>query len=198
MHEQNDHGAEEEISAGALGNARRRKRLVQMVEALADQPTESVPQASGSWAATKATYRFWDSEHVQPEDIRAGHRQQVVERCREQGMVWAIQDTTTLDFAHHPKTRGLGPVGPGGQSQGILVHSVLVASAQGVPLGILDQAVWARDPESKGKRHTRRRRKTEDKESQRWGTALKRTQGYLPEGCRSVTMETGKRTSTPS
>jgi hypothetical protein len=46
------------------------------------------------------------------------------------------------------------------------VHSTLLVSIQGVPLGLVHQKLWAR--EGIGKRHTRRRRLTKDKESQKW------------------------------
>jgi hypothetical protein len=48
-----------------------------------------------------------------------------------------------------------------------------------VPLGLVDQQQWARDPATTGKRHTRRQRPTAEKESQRWLDALTATQTLL-------------------
>ena len=43
-----------------------------------------------------------------------------------------------------PATTGLGPLAHPAR-RGLLVHSVLAATPTGVPLGLLDQEVWARD-----------------------------------------------------
>ncbi|MEH1776896.1 MAG: hypothetical protein V7K64_11840 [Nostoc sp.] len=50
----------------------------------------------------------------------------------------------------------------------------MAASIAGVPLGVLDQKIWARE---KSKVSSERRRAIEDKESQRWLESLKITQG---------------------
>jgi len=162
-------------------------RLIRIAEALAAKPTASVPEACGQWSATKAAYRFWDSERITPAAIRAGHREATIERMRDHGLVLAVQDTTDLDFTHHPATKGLGPL-EHPALRGLKVHSVLSVSEQGVPLGLLHQAVWARDPEQVGKRHQRRQRETKDKESQRWLTALQASEEGVPESTRLVTV----------
>jgi hypothetical protein len=169
-----------ELRHARLGDQRLNRRLVRIVEDLAAQPTASVPQASGTWAATKAVYRFWDSESVTPEAIRASHRQSTVARVAGEALVLAVQDTTDLDFAHHPATQGLGPLENQHQA-GLKVHSVLAVNAEGVPLGLLHQAVWVRDPARVGQRHQRRKLPTADKESQRWLTALAASQEAVPE-----------------
>jgi len=171
--------AAEELRYADLGDQRLNRRLVRVVEDLARQPSASVPQASGTWAATKAVYRFWDSERVAPEAIRASHTRSTVERVRGHEWVLAVQDTTNLDFAHHPQTKGLGPLDNAFQ-WGLKVHSTLAVSSEGVPLGLLCQEVWARDPASKGSRHRRRKREIHEKESQRWLTALEASQQTVP------------------
>jgi hypothetical protein len=57
-----------------LGDLRRKKHLVKIVEDLACQPGESVPQASPESAATTAAYDFWNSPYFHPKDIRIAHR----------------------------------------------------------------------------------------------------------------------------
>jgi hypothetical protein len=70
--------AAQELQYAQLGDARRNKRLVRVVEDLAAQPNESVPQACGNWAATKATYEFWKSPRIKPNDIRMAHQKSTV------------------------------------------------------------------------------------------------------------------------
>jgi len=176
-----------ELRHAEFGDKRLRNRLVRIVEDLAAKPTASVAEACGNWSATKATYRFWDSEQVTPEAIRASHRQSTVERIQGEGLVLAIQDTTELDFSHHAATKGLGPLAHPAL-RGLWVHSVLAATGRGVPLGLVHQAVWARDPEQVGQRHRRRQRETSEKESQRWLTALQASEAAVPEKVTLVTV----------
>lgn len=176
-----------ELSGVDLGDKRLEARCVRIVESLAAQPTASVPEACGSWAATKATYRFWDSRAVSAEAIRAGHRQVVVERIAEQSTVLLIQDTTDLNYTHHPGTKGLGYLDVPTQ-RGLKVHSTLAATVEGVPLGLVHQEVWTRDPAQLGISNRRSQRETKEKESQRWLTALAASQEAIPADVSTVTV----------
>lgn len=158
---------ETELGQADLGDERLNKRLKRLVYDLAAQPMSSVPQACGTIAASKAAYRFWSSPRVSAAAIRDSHSRQAAERMRELDTVLAVQDTTELDFTAHRAMRGRGPLSFSGY-QGLRVHSVLAVSSHGVPLGVVHQHVWARDEEPVGVH--RRKRKTADKESQRWLT----------------------------
>jgi hypothetical protein len=114
--------------------------------------------------------------------------QRTLERVTEQGTILAIQDTTTLDFTHHPATRNLGPIGGSAARRGLKMHSVLAVTPDGLPLGLLHQEVWARDPETVGLKQERHQRPTGEKESQRWLTALTQTQQRVPPWVQVVTV----------
>lgn len=157
----------EELGTVQLGDPRRVKRLMKVVADLAAHPGTSVPEACGTWAATKGAYRLWDSPAVAPTAIRSAHRDATLGRIRVHPLILAIQDTTELSFTAQAAIEGLGPLAGRGR-QGMLVHSVLAVSPAGVPLGLLEQETWTRDPEQAGSRHTRRKRTTEEKESGRW------------------------------
>lgn len=170
--------AEREVGHAALGDTRRTKRLVQMVERLATAPTASIPHLfAGDRAAIKATYRFWDSDAVTPQAIAQAEQQATVERCAGLPLVLAVQDTTDLDFTRHPATTGLGHLM--GSHRGFLMHSVLAVSPDGVPLGLLHQHLWARDPTQRTA-HQRYNRPVKDKESQRWLDAEQVTLAAVP------------------
>jgi Transposase DNA-binding/Transposase Tn5 dimerisation domain len=173
--------AEQELRHVDLGDPRRDRRLVRLVTDLADCPESSLPLATGDWAATKAAYRFFDNDHVAPDAIRAAHRQATLDRLPDpaQGPLLVLQDTTLLDFTSHPATTGLGHL-IHRKHAGLLVHSALLISATGVPLGVLHQHVWARDPARRGQRRQRRHRPTAPKESQRWLDAVQATEAALP------------------
>src|SRR5439155_790677 len=97
----------------------------------------------------------------------------------------AVQDTTSLDWTRHGATAGLGPLEQP-THYGLLVHSTLAVTCDGVPQGLLAQAVWARDPAQRGQRHRRRQRPIQAKESHKWLTALTASQVDLPPGVRLV------------
>jgi hypothetical protein len=167
-----DSWAQEELGGAEFGDQRLTKRFIQITSDIAAQPEASVPQACGSEAATKATYRFLDNENVTPEAIRASHREKTAERAKEYKTVLAIQDTTSLNYAAHKATSGLGPI-DGNGSNGLHVHSVLAVSFDGIPLGLVHQQVWARDPNEKGKKEKRKKLPIEEKESYRWRHPLR-------------------------
>lgn len=179
--------ATEELQQADLGDARRNKRLMRLVEDLACQPASSVPQACGNIAATSAAYDFWNSPYFQPDDIRNAHIASTIKRIKEHQVILAIQDTTNIDLTAHPATSGLGYLDHR-QSFGLKVHSTLAATINGVPLGIINQQVWARDIKNLGIAKKRRQRETREKESQRWLDGLEATQQLIPKDKIVVTM----------
>jgi hypothetical protein len=177
--------ATQELQGLDLGDRRLNRRLIRMVTAFSARPEASVPQASGDWAATKGAYRFWDSEQVVAEAILAPHVQQSLERASGQARVLVVQDTTDLDFSTHPDTVGLGPL-DNAWVRGLKVHSALLVSLAGVPLGLLHQTVWARP--AKPVAVSRRQRATAEKESQRWLTSLQASQASVPPAVGVITV----------
>lgn len=180
--------AERELGGAQLGDVRRSRRVSRLLDALAEQPTTSVPQACGDKAATKAAYRLLANEHVAPAAIRAAHQQQTRERIAASAapLVLLVQDTTELNFGPQPHIAGLGPINtrlkPG---RGMLVHSTLAVSPAGVPLGLLDQRSWAR-AEGPSIRATRRARSVQQKESAKWLRGLEAATAALPSGLTSL------------
>ncbi len=165
----------EEFGGAALGDLRRTDRLVELASVLGERPAASLPEACGDGAQLKAAYRLLENEAVQPAAMLASHVQQTLERLEGVPRVLAVQDTTTLDYSHHPATRDLGYIGDGyGYGYGLLVHSTLAVAPDGVPVGLLAQEDWVREAGSKGKKHQRKQRPIGEKESQKWLTGLAR------------------------
>jgi hypothetical protein len=175
--------AAQELATAKLGDARLTKRLIRIVRDKLAKPTASIPQASGDWAATKAAYRFFASSQVRADAIRAPHRDATVQRVLHHSTILLLQDTSELDYTAHPHTSGLGYL-DNAHCQGLKVHSGLAATVDGVPLGLLHQAVWARDAATKGQK--RRNRPQAEKESQRWLTTLSEVQQLVPDTTRLI------------
>jgi hypothetical protein len=159
--------AQEELGEAAFGDKRLTDRFIQIVRDISSKPETSIPQACADWAATKATYRFLDNDRIKPEAMRAAHINKTVERTQKHKTVLAIQDTTSLNYARHPGTTGLGPIDAHG-TRGIHVHSVLAVSSDGIPLGLLHQQNWVRDPDEKRGEEDLKKLPIEEKESYRW------------------------------
>jgi hypothetical protein len=170
--------ADEITETVELGDERLHQRLVALLEAFAEKPGMSIPEACGDWAATHAAYLFFDNDAVEPEAITVGAAQATLSRCRGQELVLAVQDTTSLDYTEHGKTADLGPM-EDPDHRGLFVHSTLAVSVAGVPLGLIAQDVWARDAEDIGKRERRKQLPVEAKESAKWLRALKETERLL-------------------
>ena len=145
------------IGGIGLGDVRRERRLIRLVEDLASQPTGSIPLASGGWAETKAAYRLLDNEALEWREILEVHTSCTVERMNGHPVVLCIQDTTELDFSTQPGMAGLGRLSYEAQ-HGLYAHPTLVVTPEGVALGVVDAWLWAR--ESKGQAAV--------KESVRW------------------------------
>lgn len=170
----------EEMRYLQLKEARLTERAKQMLATFSEQPAKSITEACPNWAATKAAYRFLANEAVEANQILLAHYQRTQERADGRVRVLAIQDTTELDYTGKEVAAEMGHLASG-HRRGLLVHSVLLASVAGVPLGLLDQHVWTRDPASQGKAKDRRKKETAEKESQRWLDAMQIVEERLPE-----------------
>jgi hypothetical protein len=179
--------AAEELKTASLGDKRRNKRLIKIVEDLSAMPQASVTQAASDKAAVQGTYEFWGNVRVKASGILAAHRDSTLERVEGQEIVLAVQDTTELDFGSQSSKQGLGALSKK-DAQGLKVHSVLCVSPLGVPLGVLHQKVWAREKTRRTTGYADRKRAIEQKESHRWLESDKLTQQWIPQDKRVVTV----------
>jgi len=160
-----------EFADAELGDVRRTTRLVELAHLLAQHPTAALPEACGDGAMLKAAYRFFDNDAIEPQDVLLSHIEATYGRLSKVPVVLAVQDTTEVDWTAHHATQGLGPLGHLA-CQGLLVHSTLAFTPERVPLGLVAQQVWARDPADVGKRARRKQLPIAQKESQKWLTSL--------------------------
>jgi hypothetical protein len=171
-----------------LADTRLEYRLKILVNSFYNNPGSHIPEACGSYAATEAAYRFFANKRVNPEVILMGHRDSTIKRMKKYETVLAIQDTTDFDYKDHPATRNLGTHSLSEEAIGFLNHTTLAVSESGVPLGILSSEIWTRDPEEFGKSKERKSLLTEDKESQKWLTALDLSLRDTPKYTKVVTV----------
>ena len=180
-----DSWAFREISGANLPHTRYYSSLARIAEGLASSCGYSFSTGCGH-GGRQAARRLFRRPDTTIGGLLAGHYQQTAARCAEHELVLCAQDTTYLDFTTHPSTSGLGPLGtpPG---RGLLGHSVLAITPEGMPLGLLHVELWARDLQDcmvgaseEAKQQRRRSRSTAQKESVKWLNGLKAVTQALP------------------
>lgn len=136
--------ASEEFASIDLGDTRRDRRAIHLIDRLAEHPTASIPGACNGWAETQAAYRFLGSERYDWLDILEPHRQCTQRRMAAYPVVLCLQDTTELDF-NGQTIKGLGPLSYEAQ-RGMYLHPTYAVTPEREPLGVLDAWMWAREP----------------------------------------------------
>jgi uncharacterized protein DUF4338/transposase Tn5 family protein/transposase-like protein len=161
--------AEEEFGNARLGHKRLRQRLLKIGRDFYARPQAQIPQACQSRAGTKAAYRFFQHPETTMEAILEPHIEATRQRIGKEKIVLAVQDTTSLNYSTHPATNDLGPIGSSPDGiVGLMVHDTMAFSLEGTPLGLVDVQCWARNGAEFGKKHQRRQRPIEQKESHKW------------------------------
>lgn len=188
---ENDQGwLAHELEDVSLGDKRLNWRLLDTGSKLEANPGASINQACDDWADTKASYRLFDNKKTTAEKILEPHMARTRARASKYKRVLSIQDTTYLNYTHHPEKSGMGPIGTTQQTlTGMVMHSALLTSELGLPLGLASQKIWVRPEEAKQlDREERRKRPIEAKESNKWLTALTQTVQVIPSETQVITI----------
>ena len=158
----------EEFKSLDLKSVRLENRLNIAMSDLSDQPDASIWLASGSRANAKAVYRMLTNDKFEKESILSAHRDAAAARSSEYPVLLAVQDTMSVNYSTHTKTEGMGYNCE--QSLGLNVHSCILLTPDGIPLGLLDQSAITRvENNSRQQSHEEKRaRPIEEKESYRW------------------------------
>lgn len=159
-----------------LGDQRRNRRFIQMVNTFVKNPGCSVPHSMKRWYDVKATYGFWQSKHVSTPAMIDVLSKSTLQRAKECSVVLSVQDTTNVNFASDAEDLGYLDHGKG---LGLMCHNNLCISAQGNPIGLIDVYTWARPHEQMGIKKTRAKRPIEDKESYRWIASKQKAESLL-------------------
>jgi len=129
---------------------------------------------------------------IEAEDIIEAHRKQTAKRASKEKIILAIQDTSDFNFTHHKaktEEQGFGMTCALKYVRGLKVHSLMISSTQGVPLGILEQQIWTRPVvKSRKKKNQKVRRSVFNKESKRWLTGLVSAELAIPSTTTVVTV----------
>jgi hypothetical protein len=179
--------AYEELYRARLWDKRCLCTLLLGAQQLLQQAQVSFSRALGS--RRKAVSRILHHEQTSAEDLLHGHIRATAVRAQTHPFVLVASDTTSMDFTSHKAVQGVGPISSLKHQKGFLLHSALAISPQGVPLGVLHQQAWVRDPTQAGCAKARRKRPFADKESHKWLDALHGVEAALPSGCKALLIQ---------
>jgi hypothetical protein len=191
-----------EIAGCKFEDMRLGRRFRSLLEQIGDAVGESIPLACQDWANTKAAYRFLSNDRVNEKDILSGHFQATGGRFVDsKGLIFVLHDTTEFSFQREkPDLIGVTYNVNSGRDKagrirshtvcGILMHSSLAMTSEGLPLGLAAVKFWTRK-HFKGtaalkKRVNLTRIPIEKKESIRWLENLKQSTATLGDPARCV------------
>ena len=162
----------EEFQDVDFGDKRLNNRLKQIISQAAGMG-ESTPDRAKSNADLKATYRLIDNPKVTMDEVLSCHNQSTIDRCSQQTRVFLVMDTTEVDLTKPKQSvQGAGPLSTDMRT-GFFYHPLYALNENGLALGVVDQVIWTRDPESLAKsaeerKAERRKACLAEKESSRW------------------------------
>jgi hypothetical protein len=168
----------EEMKTAKLGDKRLNDRLTQILSALGERPTASIPAACGGKRETDAAYQFFDNPKVTFAGVLQPHIDATRKRIAAQKVALFVQDTTELDVTRpEQQVVGAGPMDSVSR-RGAFLHLMEAFTPDGTPLGAVWADAWTRDEEyfSQPQAEKRKRRKAspiEEKESFRWLEGLR-------------------------
>jgi hypothetical protein len=195
------HWSEHEVDAEAFKDARLGRRFGDLLRRFGDRMGATIPLVCQDWANTKAAYRFFANPKVEEGEILSGHFDATKTRYAAcEGPILLLQDTTEFTYQRR-NAHAVGfteSVNSGGDGTGrlrhhavcgILMHSSLAVTEDGLPLGLSAVKFWNRD-KFKGTAQLKRkvnptRVPIEAKESVRWLDNLRQSLTLLgqPERC---------------
>ncbi|HEY2156806.1 MAG TPA: IS4 family transposase [Isosphaeraceae bacterium] len=187
---------ESELDGVEYPDRRLRARLAKILGDLGRRIGGTLPAACQDWAATKAAYRFFSNRRVDEGIILAGHFAATKARfAATSGPVLVVHDTTEFSFRRE-RPEGIGQLSliKGRHAThtvcGLLMHSSLVLTPGGVPLGLAAVKFWTRK-KFKGTNALRgkvnpTRIPIERKESVRWLENLEQSTASLGDAARCV------------
>lgn len=148
---------DEELAGCVFVDPRLGKRLVSLVSKLSDKIGSSIPMACQDWSNTKAAYRFLSNPRLSELEIMHGHFLSTQSRfAATTGPTLVLHDTTEMTFKTN-QPRNIGYTRKHANKMalsnqkikraicGVLMHSSLAVTSEGLPLGFTAKKFWNRD-----------------------------------------------------
>lgn len=167
----------EEVKSADFGDKRLNARLQIVLSQLGQQPTASIPAASGGYAEMMAAYRFFENDKVDFDTVLEPHIESTRRRIAAQSVALLVPDTTEADLTRpQQQVRGSGPLDSGSR-RGAKLHLMHAFTPDGTPLGTVQAVTWVREDKAPTNASLTRAQRAaipiEDKESVRWVDSIR-------------------------
>ncbi|MEY9420444.1 hypothetical protein ABIF69_006886 [Bradyrhizobium japonicum] len=135
-----------EVAGCEFKDERLGRRFCKLLAQIGSDMGQSIPLVCQDWANTKAAYRFFSNERVDEADILGGHFEATRERvAAREGPILVLHDTTEFSLKREkPDLIGFTGKTAGRTQCGILMHSSLAVTTEGLPLGLSAIKFWTR------------------------------------------------------
>jgi hypothetical protein len=163
-----------------LGDQRLNARYSKICTKLSSNLSGSIPSSHENRDQSKATYRFFDNEKVSPDKLIEGHLSvhQAPLQEGDTSLLLMLQDTSGLVFTGKKGAKQLGPLNYK-HNRGFYLHTSLIVSPKGVPIGLFKETFIERTLSKLGKGAERRGLPIEEKETYRWLSHFQAAQDYF-------------------
>ena len=179
-----DKWAAQTFRAAELGDPRRTDRLIKIANALAENPSASLPHALETWGETQGGYRFLSNPAFGYEDLLLPHWSQTYNAATQCSRTLLLADTTEFDFTTHNALKGRGPVGNSREDIGFSLHTMLAMDPQTQEiLGCMMLSPFIRQLAPIGE--TKAERKKRGRESHVWEESVLQI-GRVPKHCQWI------------
>jgi hypothetical protein len=138
-----------EISGCHFSDERLKTRFCKLLKQMGGAVGQSIPLVCQDWANTKAAYRFFSNDRVSEAEILSGHFESTRERIAAAGgPILVLHDTTEFTYQRNrPELIGITKLITNSRRDlagkprsytacGILMHSSLAVTTDGLPLGL--------------------------------------------------------------
>ncbi len=162
---------------------RLKSRFFKIIDAFVASPGKSTWAATGSRSSAKAAYRFFSNSEISKDELLDSISRATVEKikCADAEWILAVQDTTAVGFGDRKAIQGMGYY-CSTEQRGMLVHSCIAVTDQGIPLGIIYQETNTREKpkDDSQTKEQKRSRPIEEKENFRWLDSMRETLLRMP------------------
>lgn len=193
---------DDELAGCEFKDARLGTRFRCLLERMSNGIGNTIPLACQDWACTKAAYRFFSNKRVDEGAILGGHFQATRDRfAATAGPILVLQDTTEFSYQREkPQLIGNTRKSNTGRDKegrlrritvcGMLMHSSLAVTTEGLPLGLAAIKFWTRKKfkgcNALAKKINPTRVPIEKKESVRWLENLRQSTALFNDPSRCV------------
>lgn len=127
-------------------------RMIKTLQTLSANIRSSIIASVQNVYEAKAIYRMLSNKEFAAEKVMPAVVGETNRKLMECGVktVLSVQDTTEVEYKTNAK--GLGNIGTEPSLKGLLVHSAIAVTTNGIPYGMLYQEIWSRPFEEYGKK----------------------------------------------